>query len=622
MTQVVVEQRSDAPPHSAGRSPSPVAVVLGAAAVFYAVFIWRTSWVVDGRRRFTLFDDAMISMSYARTFADGHGLVWFPDAPAVEGFTNPLWVAVMAALHASGLPASGVALTVMLLSAVLCLSSALLAVAIVRRLTVTSPGLDAAVAGAVAFSYPLVYWSLRGMEVGLITALTLTGTWLVLRLDEDAEARSWRLVAALAAVLVAGVATRLDFAVVAGALLLWRCWRSPRGRRTQAVAVPTAAVALALVAQELLRHAYYGRWVPNTFTLKTSGVPLADRILRGGWVTCAVVIGSLAASASLLVLARRRRALARPTGVGLLVLVGSTLLAYSWWAGGDAWEWMAHPNRYLSPAVLLLMIAAAAGTADLLRATPVPRPASIRRAVVLAGVLSFIGPWVAFGILSVGGLDPIARTDLGGAAVLALLALVGIVATIAGRRLWEWSADEAPLRAAAVTIVVMTVGAGLLPILQWVGDGGAYQSVDRRATELGLVLGQVTEPGAAVAVVGAGAPIYYSGRAGIDLLGKSDAHVASVASRGAFTPGHTKWDYAYSVGELRPDVITQLFHPTRGDLDLLARSGYELREVQQDLLPSRLLVFVRSDSTRVDRTRLEPASPELVAAYEAEVLDR
>ena len=38
----------------------------------------------------------------AEHLAEGHGPVWFPGAPRVEGFTNPLWVGVLAALH--GLP--------------------------------------------------------------------------------------------------------------------------------------------------------------------------------------------------------------------------------------------------------------------------------------------------------------------------------------------------------------------------------------------------------------------------------------------------------------------------------------------------------------------------------------
>jgi hypothetical protein len=52
-------------------------------------------------------------------------------------------------------------------------------------------------------------------------------------------------------------------------------------------------------------------------------------------------------------------------------------------------------------------------------------------------------------------------------------------------------------------------------------------------------------------------------RAGIapmlDLLGKNDTLIATSAPHGAFFPGHNKWDYNYSIGELQPDVIFQTF---------------------------------------------------------------
>jgi hypothetical protein len=39
-----------------------------------------------------------------------------------------------------------------------------------------------------------------------------------------------------------------------------------------------------------------------------------------------------------------------------------------------------------------------------------------------------------------------------------------------------------------------------------------------------------------------------------DVLGKSDPHVARLPARRG-PPGHNKWDYAYSLGEIRPDLI-------------------------------------------------------------------
>jgi hypothetical protein len=44
-----------------------------------------------------------------------------------------------------------------------------------------------------------------------------------------------------------------------------------------------------------------------------------------------------------------------------------------------------------------------------------------------------------------------------------------------------------------------------------------------------------------------------------DLLGKNDTRIARSAPHGDFFPGHNKWDYDYSIGEVRPDVIFQTF---------------------------------------------------------------
>ena len=47
-----------------------------AASAWYAAFIASGAGRVDGEVAFPLFDDAMISMTYARNLANGDGLVW------------------------------------------------------------------------------------------------------------------------------------------------------------------------------------------------------------------------------------------------------------------------------------------------------------------------------------------------------------------------------------------------------------------------------------------------------------------------------------------------------------------------------------------------------------------
>jgi hypothetical protein len=79
-------------------------------------------------------------------------------------------------------------------------------------------------------------------------------------------------------------------------------------------------------------------------------------------------------------------------------------------------------------------------------------------------------------------------------------------------------------------------------------------------TKLGLYLEESTPPDAVVAHSSAGAAFYFSGRQGIDLLGKMDPYIARQApANDGMVPGHNKFDYAYSLGELQPDFVVANF---------------------------------------------------------------
>lgn len=67
------------------------------AFVSLCLFFWATSQSISA-----LTDDAFISFRYARHLVDGAGLVFNPGE-YVEGYTNLLWVLIMAAVHGIGL---------------------------------------------------------------------------------------------------------------------------------------------------------------------------------------------------------------------------------------------------------------------------------------------------------------------------------------------------------------------------------------------------------------------------------------------------------------------------------------------------------------------------------------
>jgi hypothetical protein len=73
----------------------------------------------------------------------------------------------------------------------------------------------------------------------------------------------------------------------------------------------------------------------------------------------------------------------------------------------------------------------------------------------------------------------------------------------------------------------------------------------------------------------AGNIAYFDHRPAVDLLGKMDPVIAREAPKPIeFRPGHDKWDYAYSIGHLRPAVITQLWFAESKDLCDLRAWGY------------------------------------------------
>ena len=66
---------------------------------YAALYIFRSSIVVNSERYFCLCDEAMISMRYAQRLLDGKGLTW-NDGERVEGYSNFLWTLSAAALGA------------------------------------------------------------------------------------------------------------------------------------------------------------------------------------------------------------------------------------------------------------------------------------------------------------------------------------------------------------------------------------------------------------------------------------------------------------------------------------------------------------------------------------------
>jgi hypothetical protein len=513
------------------------------AASLYAVFIVRTGFDYAGRRWFSLTDDAMISMRYGRNLAHGHGLVW-NAGDRVEGYSNFLWTVWMAALHALPLPDATASVPVMISGALVLLAASAAAWSIGRRLVPESPAVPVAAAALVALCYPLVFWTLRGMETGLAALLVLVAIRLALGHRDDPDGRSATL---LAVVLAAAVLTRDDLAVPAAVIAAFAVAWTPRDRRARALAVLGGAVVATLAAHAALRLAYYGDALPNTYYLKLSGEPLGARLRRGAAGLAFTGATGLYAAAGLglaaLVATRGTR---RFGGAALLAAVFAAGCLYSLYVGGDYAEDLRLANRFVATTAPALMILAAVGARELVTAAP-------RRRAGAAAVAASAG---LAAIAQAADWPPTTSLNFSlslthaGARVAIAVGLVIAAATVAfAPRAWM----AAPLALLALAAVDYS------PASDWIHANAQDLAPVRAFAEEGVLLHGTTRPRDAIAMDAAGAIAYFSHRPGVDLLGKMDETVAHGAPRPVpFHPGHDKWDLDHSIGRLHPAVATGL----------------------------------------------------------------
>lgn len=552
-------------------------VALIPGAIFLISMLWLSTSRGSGEVVFTLFDDAMISMTYAKTLAETGEWVWFPGAPRVQGFTNPLWTLILTLVHLTGLQGSSASFVVSIMGIALVLSTGFLVAVTVRTALArnTYKELSSTVAGAtVPFLFPLAFWSIRGMEVGLLALLVTALALAVVRQQQGQPTRAWLPLATIAALL--GVVTRLDFVVLgATGMAISFVWAANNTQRRAVVAwfaLPLAALTILVLT---FQYFYWGEWFPNTYTLKVEGFSTIERGVRGV-LAAANVLPIMALTLTGFALSYRVRGDGQQrriiSALTLLFVVG---VGYSVWTGGDAWEWSQMANRYESIVLPLAVAIVFIGTTWL-----ASHPSEKIKKVGLVGLVSVPVLSLGYGLLTNVSSNLVDFHWRFAALAVAVTSGPALAVVIIAR--WTMrNKSQQRLRIFFGSIAVLTVATvGGVPMAMWWSTGGPLTREDADTTQWSSAVSAVTSPAAVVATVQAGAPGYYSHRRMIDLLGKSDPKVAAsqptlVPGNNHFYPGHNKWDYNYSIGEQQPDVVSQLWFASSQDEENMATWGYE-----------------------------------------------
>ncbi len=419
---------------------------------------------VDGKVYALVSDDMMISMRYGRNLARGDGLVYNPGE-RVEGFTNPLTTLFAAGVHLLPLRREILPFSLHLLN--LGISLAILFGLLGfwgREPTARLAGLLAAWAYVTLPNHS--YHAHAGFEAYMHAGLLLFGLGRIERLGYAGSAAIGLLP------LVHGTAMG-HWALLVAALVLWP-------GRTLGKRLTLALMAIApFSAYAVLRMAYYGELLPNTYWVKVGTVPLSVGLEH---------VAEWAAVVS-----------------PLLLLAGGALLVLPRWKGA-------------------LMAASV---------------------VLHAGGVAWVG----------GDHFPQHRFLVPVSVVLAALSGRGLVA------LWERAAavGKPRLRRAACALLAAMLAAGTAVVPYFASRAGVEKSKEFLRFNLqhlgiGLAVNASTPADAVVALFGLGYAGYCGDRYVIDMLGKTDRHIARARPNRTRTVGHNRTDFDYVLARA-PDLI-------------------------------------------------------------------
>lgn len=447
-------------------------------------------------------------MRYAWNFSHGLGLVWNPGE-YIQGYTNLLMTLVMS-FATMIFDKSTAVLFIQVLGVGFLLAIAYVTMKIAEHIVQDESHQTQVMVKYISlicslFYYPLSYWSLMGMETGLLSLLLLLSVLLTFNYTKN---YNHALLFLVAGCLGFGYLTRNDSIIFA--ILIWSyiIWGTSKSKLKRKIFWPLIAAitlyCLVVVGQGLFQYLYYGELLPNTYTLKLTGMPLIARLKNG----LMFVLPFLVVTAFVLGLSIADLFFDCQKQKVLLLSIALSAIAYQVYVGGDPWPYW----RIMSPSMPLLTILFVSA---------------------ITAAVHAISSTQSFSIYFL--RNPIFPRKYVTEVLIISVALLGLV----------------------------LVNVRFVTQILFINKPYLTES-NKNNVDIAIVLSQLTTSDATVGVYWAGSIPYFTGRRAIDFLGKSDRYIAHLPpdvsgsiswSHMRSVPGHNKYDLNYSIKALKPTYI-------------------------------------------------------------------
>lgn len=526
--------------------------------IWSSIFIYSSSFIAaDSHRYFCLFDDAMISMRYAWNFSHGLGLVW-NQGEYIQGYTNLLMTLLMS-FATLVFDKSTAALFIQMLGVVFMLVSAYVSMQIATYIIPDKNYQSRTFIRILTFFctlsyYPLAYWSIMGMETGLLTLLLLLGILSAINFSRNQNIPQLFLTSGFFSLAFLTRNDSIIFGILVWCYTIWETLHptlKPKHKIIRLLLMSIGIYIVFVIGQTIFQYLYYGEMLPNTYILKLTGMGPIDRIKNGfRFVTPFLIV-----NASILVLSILELVFDFQKVKLLLISIAFSAISYQVYVGGDPWNYW----RIMAPSmpfVIMLFVMAVNAIVFAISRTQAFRTYFLRNPIFPEKYIPQI-------------------------LVVSLIAIGLISANV--RFLREILFLNKPYQVDA----------------------------NRNNVNTAVVLNHLTTNDATIGVYWAGSIPYFTERKAIDFLGKSDKYIAKlppdltgkVSWYGMNSvPGHNKYDLYYSIKTLEPTYVQDV---AWGAQDLSEWAKIKYVKVEYD----GICLFLLKDSPSVFWNKINTSLP-------------
>lgn len=513
--------------------------------IFCIYFVFTSSVESNTGRIYTLSDDIMISMSYAKTFINSGELIWYEGSPRVQGYTNFLYTIFLSILHLFkfDLPTNSLAVSLINIVVILIISSKVTSISLI--FSNGNKNISYFLGGLIPFQYPLVFWSLRGYEVGIISLLLVLIVEQIVKFDPEFKKRDYLKILKIYSLISIGILIRIDFIVILfGVSTYFLIFKINNLLKFIRFSLSNFLVGIVVFFLFLFQYFYYGDFLPNTYYLKTGGFALIEKIPRGVLSTFKV-LPLLVFLLHLCIIKfsnkERLRALFSIFSISFFVVL------YNIYVGGDAWEVYGFANRFITPVIPLIFSC----IAMFIPTEMFNKNKSVN--TVLLFLFSSSIFLIQLNVNQLLGFESLSF-KLQVHEIIFIFTIIIFITLFRTRTSHQY-----------VLAILFTLFLSSSHFQYMLNEEVQITSTDYLNVVIGKEINSISKPEASVGIFWAGNLSYYIDRPTIDFLGKSDRFIAKgppvreeVQSRYNFSdffPGHNKWSFEYSIGQLKPDLI-------------------------------------------------------------------